>query len=130
MPTQYGGKGYTAKEMKEAFDKLPLFIIERFNMLLQDIESADEGSLISAIPTGISESHTIRDFFNDFLSGDAAQYLSVGDGSLSEIKFFFEDFIQRTEDRFGEIYSYMKDPVIDAGSPGERIRETGEFENE
>ena len=36
-PPSFGGKGYTAKEMKEAFDKLPLFIIERLNSLIDDI---------------------------------------------------------------------------------------------
>ena len=43
-PTAFGGKGYTSKEMKEAFDKLPLFIIERFNRLIEDITSKGENS--------------------------------------------------------------------------------------
>ncbi len=38
-PTSFGGKGYTATEMKEAFDKLPLKIIDSFNGLIDDIES-------------------------------------------------------------------------------------------
>ncbi len=33
----FGGKGYNSSEMKAAFDKLPLFIIERFNKLIDDI---------------------------------------------------------------------------------------------
>ena len=36
-PPSFGGRGYTAKEMKEAFDKLPLFIIGRLNSLIDDI---------------------------------------------------------------------------------------------
>ena len=36
-PTAFGGQGYTATEMKEAFDKLPLKIIEEFNALIDDI---------------------------------------------------------------------------------------------
>ena len=36
-PTAFGGRGYTATEMKAAFDKLPLKIIEEFNALLDDI---------------------------------------------------------------------------------------------
>lgn len=35
-PSAFGGKGYTVSEMKEAFDKLPLFIIEKFNSLIND----------------------------------------------------------------------------------------------
>ena len=40
--TAFGGKGYTATEMKEAFDKLPLRIIRGFNSLIDEIE---DGSL-------------------------------------------------------------------------------------
>jgi hypothetical protein len=40
-PTYLGGKGFTATEMKEAFDLLPSLIAERYNSLLEDIESGD-----------------------------------------------------------------------------------------
>ena len=38
-PVAFGGKGYTATEMKAAFDKLPLRIIEEFNSLISEIEN-------------------------------------------------------------------------------------------
>ena len=38
-PSAFGGSGYTATEMKAAFDRLPLKIIERFNLLLSEIEN-------------------------------------------------------------------------------------------
>lgn len=38
-PTAFGGKGYTSTEMKAAFDKLPLRIIEEFNTLVGEIEN-------------------------------------------------------------------------------------------
>ena len=38
-PTAFGGSGYTATEMKAAFDRLPLRIIEGFNSLLSEIEN-------------------------------------------------------------------------------------------
>ena len=38
-PTAFGGSGYTASEMKAAFDRLPLRIIEGFNSLLTEIEN-------------------------------------------------------------------------------------------
>lgn len=41
-PEHYGGKGYTAKDMKEAFDRLPLFIIERLNSLIDDVRALEE----------------------------------------------------------------------------------------
>lgn len=45
-PAAFGGKGYTATEMKAAFDKLPLRIIEEFNSLIDEIEN---GALAHAL---------------------------------------------------------------------------------
>lgn len=45
-PTAFGGKGYTATEMKAAFDRLPLRICEAFNSLIDDVES---GALCEAL---------------------------------------------------------------------------------
>ena len=45
-PTAFGGKGYTATEMKEAFDKLPMRIIKEFNSLIEEIEN---GALCEAL---------------------------------------------------------------------------------
>lgn len=39
-PQAFGGKGYTATEMKEAFDRLPLYIVDRYNELIDDIHGA------------------------------------------------------------------------------------------
>ncbi len=46
-PTAFGGKGYTATEMKEAFDKLPLKIIENFNALIDDIATGALAEFLS-----------------------------------------------------------------------------------
>ena len=40
-PAEFGGKGYTAKELKEAFDALPVFIVEMYNALIEDITSGE-----------------------------------------------------------------------------------------
>ena len=45
----FGGKGYSASDMKAAFDKLPLFIISRFNSLLEDIFVPASISLIHSL---------------------------------------------------------------------------------
>ena len=46
-PTAFGGKGYTASEMKAAFDRLPLRIIEGFNSLVEEIENGAVAELIA-----------------------------------------------------------------------------------
>ena len=48
----FGGKGYTSAEMKEAFDRLPKLIIERFNLLLSDL---CDGQILEDIPTDICD---------------------------------------------------------------------------
>ena len=83
-PASFGGRGYTASQMKAAFDRLPLFIIERFNSLLDDIASYSEGSLAAEIPTGILDGHTLYDLFSDICSGAIANYLYIGASTLGE----------------------------------------------
>ena len=51
-PFEFGGKGYTALQMKRAFDKLPVFIVERLNLLIDDI-SSDPQICRPAFMTGI-----------------------------------------------------------------------------
>lgn len=79
-----GGRGYSSKEMKEAFDKLPLFIIERFNSLIDDVSASGRSSLSGEIPTGISDGHTLAMLFEDITSGNAAGYITVLGKSLAQ----------------------------------------------
>lgn len=81
-PISQGGRGYSAAEMKAAFDRLPLFIVQRFNSLIDDIESVGEDSLAAAMKTGIKEGQSLRDFLSDVTDGSLAGYLSVGGKSL------------------------------------------------
>ena len=83
-PMSFGGRGYGAKEMKEAFDKLPLYIIERLNSLIDDIGSLGESSLAGGIPTGIYDGHTLSRLFEDMTNGDAAGYIKVYGMTVAE----------------------------------------------
>ena len=81
----YGGLGYSASEMKAAFDRLPLFIIDRLNSLIADISSSVESSVSSEIKTGLRDNweHSLKDFFDDVKNGQLASYLAVGEYSLA-----------------------------------------------
>ena len=81
-PREHGGMGYGAVEMKAAFDKLPLRIIEHFNALLSDVEALGDNSLAAAIPTGIKEEHTLNTLFDDIRTGELAAYFSILGKSL------------------------------------------------
>ena len=124
-PAAFGGKGYTASQMKAAFDRLPLFIIERFNSLIDDICAEGEGSLAADIPTGIADGHTLSTLFSDLLNGETAKYLSLGKTSLSQ-------YADENDEKIGEIlndleicFMHINDTVTDAGSPTGRIALTG-----
>lgn len=83
-PRAQGGMGYGATQMKCAFDRLPLYLVERYNELLEDIEKLGDDSLSAVIPTGIKDSHTLSDLFRDVESGAMATYLTFLGKSLFE----------------------------------------------
>ena len=73
-PAAFGGKGYTAKEMKEAFDRLPELAIERINDLIDDVGS---GELAKSLATGITAAPTLAKLLSDLESGSLASYMGV-----------------------------------------------------
>lgn len=83
-PRAFGGKGYTAAELKEAFDRLPLYIVERYNALIDDITADNGEGIATDIKTGISETHTLSQLFTDIIDGTFATYLTVAGKPLTE----------------------------------------------
>lgn len=83
-PTAFGGKGYTPTELKEAFDKLALHVVERYNELIDDIVGTPGESISDAIKTGISDTHTLADMFSDIKDGTFIGYLRAPVGTLAE----------------------------------------------
>ena len=79
-PSAFGGKGYTAAEMKAAFDKLPSLIIERFNSLLSEIES---GEICESIPTSIEGAPTLSALINAITAGTLASTITFRDTTLT-----------------------------------------------
>ncbi len=84
-PTAFGGSGYTSRELKDAFDRLPLLLAERYNALLEDITALGDGSLAADIPTGIEEEHTLADLFSDVTNGNLATRIRVGEETLYSV---------------------------------------------
>ena len=81
--TAHGGLGYNAIQMKAAFDALPVFIIERFNRLVNDITARADVSISADMRTEIPEAPKLSDVFEDIKDGQLASYLMVGDDSLA-----------------------------------------------
>ena len=79
-PSAFGGRGYTATEMKAAFDRLPLLIIERFNELIGDIE---DGAAFASAPTGIDGAPTVAELLRAFTAGTLASVITYRDTTLT-----------------------------------------------
>ena len=74
-PTAFGGKGFTATEMKEAFDKLPMLIAARLNELIDDITT---GGIASAIPVvGSYKLSTLEDLMSGIEGGELSNAINV-----------------------------------------------------
>ncbi len=119
-PTAFGGKGFTALQMKEAFDRLPLFIIEKFNTLIEDIGRSDSDSLAAAMLTGLSEGHTLTDFFADIKDGEAAEYFMLGNESLNAFNTRITNLLKQHTTSISTALSKINDTVIDGGTPYSR----------
>ena len=115
-PRSFGGAGYTATEMKQAFDRLPLYIIARFNELIDDLGREGEDGAAAAIPTGIKEGHTLAEMMSDVKSGAFAAYLDVLGMPLSEAVATLRESISRLSDN-------AEDSASDAATALGRIAE-------
>ena len=93
-PTSLGGKGYTANDMKAAFDRLPLYIIERLNSLIGDV-SAEEDGISDEIKTQIKDSHSLKDLFSDIKSGEVLEYTGCFDTTLLQYLVSLREDIDR-----------------------------------
>ena len=81
-PPEYGGNGYTAKEMKEAFDKLPLYLVARLNDLIDDIGTDSSDSVANSIKLGLAGGMTLSEFVSLFESGEILGMIPVGEDTL------------------------------------------------
>ena len=119
-PSAFGGRGYNAQQMKEAFDRLPLYIIGKFNTLLDDIASAEEDSISAAIPTGIAEGHTLRTLFLDITNGKFAEYIAIGEETLKTYKERLDEWMEQINGFVNEFKLHLEDEIISGGAPNER----------
>lgn len=98
-PAASGGKGYSSAEIKAAFDRLPLCIIEHFNLLIDDIGALGEGSLAAEIKTGITDSHSLNELFSDIANGKLLTYLNAGECSLAMLLVDIQERLTRLEEK-------------------------------
>ena len=96
-----GGKGFTAREMKEAFDKLPLFILERLNLLIEELSAEGSDSYVGSFQTGIKTDHTLNDLFLEIKGGNFINYLKIDGTPLADKLRLIEEEISAIKARTG-----------------------------
>lgn len=119
-PTSFGGKGYSAAQMKEAFDRLPLFIASKLNELIDCINTEGDGSIAESIMTGLFEGHTLRDMIADVLSGKFSSYLSVYGTTLVDCIERMRGDIYAIKRDMGDDYTARQFVTLDCGRPADR----------
>ena len=82
-PEEYGGQGFTAREMKEAFDRLPLYLVDRLNDLIDDIETESSDSILRSVKLGVGNGMTLYDFLLFFETGQILSIIPISEESLS-----------------------------------------------
>lgn len=102
LPSQYGGRGYTALEMKSAFDALPLFLVERFNSLFDDVSADADESIATEVNTGLEALPKLSDIFKGIADGTLADSLIISEGeSLSYVILKICEDIALIKERLG-----------------------------
>ncbi len=97
-PTAYGGSGYTAEQMKAAFDRLPELIAERLNTLIVDV---CDGEILDAIPTGIESAATVKELIAAITNGTLAGVMRVMGVSLASYLTSLREDVDALAERIG-----------------------------
>ena len=126
-PTSFGGRGFTSNDMKAAFDRLPLHIVEKVNEIIEAINTTGDGSLASEIYTEIFSGHTLTDLFRDVRSGELAHYLRVGEDSLHSLLTALLYSVEAIKRDMGDGYTASEFVTLDCGSPRERMEGGEEY---
>ncbi len=108
VPEAYGGAGFTASDMKRAFDRLPLFIAERLNALIDDILAEPESSVLASQRSGLAEGHTLYQMLLDIKSGAFSEYLMLGDASLSQMRTAHELALEELRGDLGVLLTALR----------------------
>lgn len=69
-PSSFGGIGYSSVSMKYAFDRLSLFIIERFNLLIDDLSGTAFADNVM-----LTSTYSLKQLYTDIRNGNLADMI-------------------------------------------------------
>lgn len=96
----FGGRGYTASEMKAAFDKFPEYLLEKLNLLIEDLLREGDESYVGSYKTTI-DGKNLRQLIATITGGEFANYIRVGDMTLAYAIISFQKDIKMLKERLG-----------------------------
>lgn len=116
-PSLYSGEALTAKELRAAFDRLPLLVAERLNALIDALglytEGQEKETLAALIATDLFDEnpfHSLADLFADIKNGAFADYLTVDEErTLTEVLSAMQDAISLPDD-VSDLRAYIDNP--------------------
>ena len=116
-PSLYSGEALTAKELRAAFDRLPLLVAERLNALIDALglytEGQEKETLAALIATDLFDEnpfHSLADLFADIKNGAFADYLTVDEErTLTEVLSAMQKVIP-LPDGVSDLLAYIDNP--------------------
>ena len=114
--TALGGRGFTASEMRSAFDALPRLIIARLNQLIEELAEGLIEELARDIPIEFPDmGYSFGAFLDDFIDGKLVNYLRLGANgpSLGEV-------VPPLVEKVNAFYHFDENYIFDAGRVSER----------
>lgn len=97
----FGGKGYTASEMKAAFDKFPEYLLTKLNLLIEDLLKEGDESYVGNYKTGIVENQTLKALIEGIVTGEFAELLTVDGRRLCDVLNTIESDLRIIKERLG-----------------------------
>ncbi len=97
----FGGKGFTANEMKAAFDKFPEYILEKLNLLIEDLLREGEESYVGSYKTGIYANYSLQNLIDGIMGGEFASILMIDEKSLYDTLDEIKADIKKIKDKVG-----------------------------
>ena len=116
ISTALGGRGFTASEMRAAFDALPRLIISRLNQLIAELGDGLVETLAKEIHIELPEGgYCFGDLLEDFEEGTLVNHLTLGKGGIS-----LGEAVPTLLEKVDAFYHMDENYILDSGRVSER----------
>ena len=79
----FGGRGFSAGDMKAAFDRFPEYILAKLNLLIEDLLRQGEDSYVGSYKANENDNFNLQQVMEGITSGELADRIYVQGQSLA-----------------------------------------------